>query len=177
MKIKAGSKAKDIILPSISGGVFDTSTLRGRPYMISFFRFASCPFCNMRVHQLVKRFEEFGEDFTIVAIFDSSLDNLIMHANRHHAQFPILADGKNIYYRAYGIERSLMGMLKGMFLRMPTLISGLLKGYLPLAIKGSILTMPADFLVDRQGVIRAAYYGKDEGDHMDMEEVMEFSNS
>jgi len=155
--------------------MFDTESIRQKPYMLSFFRFASCPFCNLRVHELVNRFKEFGKDFTIVAIFDSPLDNLQRHTERHLAPFPILADETNRYYKEYGIEHSFWGMLKGMILRMPTLFKGMFKGYLPIRIKGSLITMPADFLIDRDGIIQVAYYGKDEGDHLPFDKVKEFS--
>ena len=175
MKLNKGDKAIEVILPSIEGNSYDTSILKGKPYMLSFFRFASCPFCNMRVHQLVKKYHEFGEDFTIVAVFDSPIENLISHATDHNAPFPILADQNNKYYEAYSIERSFAGVLKGMILRFPTLMKGIIKGYLPLKIKGSMTTMPADFLIDRKGMIRKSYYGKDEGDHLSIDEVIKFS--
>ena len=35
--------------------------------------------------------------------------------------------------------------------------------------------MPADFLVNEHGVIQAAYYGQDEGDHLPLEKVKCFS--
>ena len=175
MKLVPGHKVENIKLPGIDNAEFNLDSISGRPYMLSFFRFASCPFCNMRVNELTRRFNEFGKGFTIVAIFDSPLDNLIRHAENHHAPFPILADEKNIYYKKYGIEHSIGGMLKGMVLRMPTLIKGMAKGYLPLIIKGSMTTMPADFLVDKNGIVKTAYYGKDEGDHLPFEEVKRFS--
>lgn len=175
MRKKSGEKANRICLPAIDGSSFDTESLNGRPFMLSFFRFASCPFCNLRVHELVSRFGEFGDNFTIVGIFDSPLDNLIKHADGHQAPFPILADESNRYYRDYGIEHSVSGMLKGMFFRMPILMKGMLKGYIPIVIKGSMTTMPADFLIDKDGIIRTAYYGKDEGDHLPFEQVKAFS--
>jgi hypothetical protein len=58
---------------------------------------------------------------------------------------------------------------------MPTLIRGMLKGYIPYPLKGSLLTMPADFLVDKDGIIQVTYYGKDEGDHLPFEQVKAFS--
>ena len=109
MRLTPGSKVLPIQLPSIDGQIFDTSSLEGKPYLLSFFRFASCPFCNMRMHKLVKRFDELGNDFTIVAIFDSPLDNLAKHTEGHKAPFPVLADEKNIFYKQYGIERSAWG--------------------------------------------------------------------
>ena len=143
--------------------------------MLSFFRFASCTFCNLRLHELVQRFAEFGDDFTVVAVFDSPLDNLVRHADGHKAPFPILADESNRYYKEYRIERSISGVLKGMLLRMPTLMKSMLMGYVPTTIKGSMITMPADFLIDRHGVIQVAHYGNHEGDHLPFEEAKSFS--
>ncbi len=177
MRIMTGSKIKHIRLPDIDGSIFDSESIKGKPIMLSFFRFASCPFCNLRVSELVRRFDEFSDDFTIIAIFDSPLDNLTRHTEAHKAPFPILADEGNKYYKEYGIEYSFIGMLKGMFFRMPTLIKGMFKGYIPLIIKGSMTTMPADFLIDREGNIKTAHYGKDEGDHLSFNEIKAFANS
>jgi len=176
MKKSPGTSVTNIILPAIDGSIFDLHSIKGKPFMLSFFRFASCPFCNLRLAELVKRYDEFGEDFTIVAIFDSPLANLIQHAEGHHAPFVILADEKNTYYQQYGIEHSIIGVIKGMFFRLPTMLKGLAKGYIPMTIKGRITTMPADILVDRDGVIQQTYYGKDEGDHLAFEQVKTFSH-
>ena len=177
MRLIPGSKLKNIQLPAIDGSLFDSENIKGKPVMLSFFRFASCPFCNLRVNELVRRFDEFGDDFTIIAVFDSPLDNLTRHTEKHKAPFPILADESNKYYKEYGIEHSFIGMLKGMIFRMPTLLKGMFKGYVPLIFKGSLITMPADFLIDREGNIKVAYYGKDEGDHLAFEQVKEFSKT
>jgi peroxiredoxin Q/BCP len=175
MRLTSGAEAINIKLPAIDGAIFDTESVKGKPLMLSFLRFASCPFCNLRVNELVRRFDEFGNDFTIIAVFDSPLDNLTQHAEGHQAPFPILADENNKYYREYGIEHSISGVFKGMFLRMPTLLKGMFKGYIPTTIKGSMTTMPADFLIDREGVIQVAHYGNDEGDHLPFDSVKEFS--
>lgn len=175
MRLKTGDKFTDIKLPAIDGTTFDSESIKGKPIMLSFFRFASCPFCNLRINELVNKFDEFGDDFTIIAIFDSPLDNLTRHTKGHKAPFPILADVSNKYYSKYNIEHSILGMLKGMIFRMPRLLIGMFKGYVPMVIKGSVTTMPADFLIDRNGVIQTAYYGKDEGDHLALDLVKEFS--
>jgi hypothetical protein len=62
-----------------------------------------------------------------------------------------------------------------MLLRMPTLMKGMSQGYVPIIIKGSLTTMPADFLIDKYGIIQVAYYGNDEGDHLPFEQVKVFS--
>ena len=173
---KPGDAVVHITLPELNGSQFDLDSLKSRPFMLSFFRFASCPFCNLRMHELVTRFDELPKDFTIVAVFDSPLDNLQHHADKHQAPFPILADADNHCYKLYGIRHSVMGVLKGMFMRMPRLLYGMfVKGYIPLTIKGSMTTMPADFLIDRNGIIQIAHYGKDEGDHLPFEQLKAFS--
>ncbi|WP_333607358.1 redoxin domain-containing protein [Arsukibacterium sp.] len=177
MKRQPGDKLTHVVLPALDGQLFDTRSLEGRPFMLSFFRFASCPFCNLRMHELVTRFNEFADDFTIVAVFDSPLDNLQRHANPHHAPFAVLADENNHFYQEYGIEYSLLGVVKGMLFRMPTMLRAMMRGYLPLRIKGRMTTMPADFLIDRSGRIIMAYYGSDEGDHLPFERVKSFSAS
>ena len=175
MRLRTGEEIKRIKLPAIDGSIFDTGMFRGKPFMLSFFRFAGCPFCNMRVHELAKRYGELGDDFKIVALFDSPLPNLVRHTKGHKAPFPILADEHNQYYKEYGIEHSIGGVVKGMIFRMPRLLKAMGKGYLPTTLKGSITTMPADFLVDKNGIIRKAHYGSDEGDHLPFEEIKAFS--
>ena len=92
MRRQPGDAAGHFRLAALDGSMFHLSSLAGKPYLLSFFRFASCPFCNLRMHELVKRFDELGGDFTVVAVFDSPLDNLREHAERHHTPFPVLAD-------------------------------------------------------------------------------------
>jgi len=170
-----GDKASPITLFAIDGSTFSLEAMRGQRYMLSFFRFAACPFCNLRMHQLVSHYSQLGENFSIVAIFHSPLDNLQRYVSGHDALFPVLADEEARYYREYAIERSISGVLKGMVTRMPTLIKAMTKGYLPTRIKGDMTIMPADFLVDERGIIRTAYYGKDEGDHLPFDQVKAFA--
>jgi hypothetical protein len=67
-------------------------------------------------------------------------------------------------------------VIKGSIFRFPTLLKAMLRGYLPVRIKGKWTTMPADFLVDQAGIIKQAYYGNDEGDHLLFDEVKNFSH-
>jgi peroxiredoxin len=60
MRRNPGEKTGNIILPAIDGGMFELNELKGKRFMLSFLRFASCPFCNLRVHELATRFNEFG---------------------------------------------------------------------------------------------------------------------
>lgn len=176
MRKSVGQTIHDLRLPSIDGTQFQLDQFQGKRFMLSFFRFAACPFCNLRIHELVSHYDELGNNFGIVAIFDSPLVNLQRYAERHHAPLPILADEHNSYYREYGIERSLAGTLKGPALHMPSVLyATVVKGYWPTHFGGKLTTMPADFLIDEGRVIRTAYYGKDEGDHLSFKQVKAFA--
>lgn len=176
MRRTPGTKVGNIRLPAFDGTPFELDSLRGRRLLLAFFRFASCPFCNLRLHELVTHYHEFGDRFAVVAIFESSPENLRRFATRHAAPFPVLADERGACYREYGIERSLAGVVRGVLGRLPSLLYALfVKGYLPLRIRGHLTTMPADFLVDEQGLIRTAHYGRDEGDHLPLAAVRAFA--
>ncbi len=49
MRLAPGEKIKSIMLPAIDDTTFETESIKGKPFMLSFLRFASCPFCNLRV--------------------------------------------------------------------------------------------------------------------------------
>ena len=104
MTLKIGEPISNIKLPNINGEMFELSSLKGKRVLISFHRFATCPFCNLHVHQLVKNFSLFNSKFTVAAIFDSSLEHLQQHATDHKAPFAILADTNKSYYQQFNID-------------------------------------------------------------------------
>ena len=76
MRLKQGDKISSLNLPSIEGKNFTMQELQGKKALITFYRFASCPFCNLRINEMVRRYDELGDNFKMVAIFDSPLENL-----------------------------------------------------------------------------------------------------
>lgn len=54
------------------------------------------------------------------------------------------------------------------------MIKGLLKGFIPFPMKGSMLTLPVDILVERNEKVQTAYYANDEGDHLVTETILKF---
>lgn len=175
MKIIIGQQAPDFNLTDINGDEFNLSELKGKRYLLTFYRFASCPFCNLRLHKIINEYEKLGDNFEVIAVFDSSLENLQSYATRHHAPFPVLADVNNNIHRLYHVEHSLSGVVKGIIFRFPSLMMSMFKGYIPWRIKGDITGMPADFLIDEKGIVQVAYYGKDEGAHIPIHQVKQFA--
>jgi len=177
MSYQVGDKITELTLPNIAGEQFSLDQVKGKRYMLSFMRFAACPFCQLRIHQLILNWKNFDDNFTVIAVFDSPLDNLQKQSKAQKAPFTILADERAIYYHKFAIKQSVSGMFKAMFFRMPTLFTAMfVKGYFPSSIKGKMTTLPADFLVDEQGIIDSIYYGKDSGDHLSIDSIKVFAS-
>jgi len=177
MSYQVGDKITELTLPNIAGEQFTLEQVKGKRYMLSFMRFAACPFCQLRIHQLISNWQGFDDNFTVIAVFDSPLDNLQKQSNAQKAPFAILADEQAVYYHKFAIKQSVSGIFKAMLFRMPTLLYAMfVKRVFPLSIKGKVTTLPADFLVDEQGVIDSIYYGKDSGDHLSIDSVKAFAS-
>ena len=120
MKLKKGDILNDLSLPSTDGKIFNINEHKGKKIFLTFYRFAACPFCNLRINKIIKKYDQFGNNFLMVAVFDSSLENLIKHSKKHNAPFPILADDSYKYYKKYGIERSFLKFLRAVIFRLPS---------------------------------------------------------
>ena len=178
MRLKQGDKISSLNLPSIEGKNFTMQELQGKKALITFYRFASCPFCNLRINEMVRRYDELGDNFKMVAIFDSPLENLKKYTNKHDAPFWILADEQNTYFNKYSVEKSFFKFLKGTTIRFHRLLFAMTKGYIPSMIpKGSFSTVPVDILISKDGVVERAYYAKDTSDHLSFDTVKEFSKN
>ena len=73
MKINKGDKIEEIELPDPDGNTFKLSSIKGKKVLLTFYRHASCAVCNLRINEFVKKYEEFGKNFTMVGIFHAQL--------------------------------------------------------------------------------------------------------
>ena len=107
MKIKKGDKLEEITLPRHDGNQFNLSDTKGKKVLLTFYRVAGCTFCNLRLLEFNKRFNEFGPNFTHVGIFHSNVNLLKSNMKKHGPiPFTVLADEEFKYFQKYSIERS-----------------------------------------------------------------------
>lgn len=166
MSIKVGDIAPEFSEESVSGKNVELE--KGQVTLLTFFRFASCPFCNLRLREL-QQFSNTHSNIEVVGIFGSPKGEVEKSISIHNLTFPLISDTHGNLYREYGIKKSFLGMIKGMVTRFPTLMKAIfIDHFIPLRTHGHLLTMPAEFLVDNNGVVKVAHYGSDEGDHIDL---------
>ena len=84
----------------------DLSTHKGKRVILTFFRFDSCPFCNLRIRRLVKRWNEFPEDTVMIGVFDAALPALQKRMKKHNVPFTLVADETYQTFQDNGVRKS-----------------------------------------------------------------------
>ena len=177
MKIKIGDKLDNITLPSLDNKTFELKSTNGKKRLLSFYRFAACPMCNLRINELKTNYDSFGSNFIHVAIFNSGIDNLKRFTKKHDAPFPILADEKFEYFAKYSVERSLLRFLWSQLIRINRQVKAMIMGYIPWTFKGYVTTLPVDVLLDENGVVQDVKYAKDLSDHIPIKKIKQFASN
>jgi peroxiredoxin Q/BCP len=145
--------------------------------ILTFFRFDSCPFCNLRIHRQVKRWNEFPEDTVMVGFFDASIEALPKRMKKHKVPFHFVADETYEHFLNNGVCKSLWRVMLAPLRRPLTFLETLVRGYVPLTLSPSNLsTLPVDILIDESGTIVEAHSCKDTVDHMPIDKMIAFAN-
>lgn len=175
MKVELGQKAPNFEVTDIYGEKYSMESLRGKKVLLSFFRDATCPFCNLRVHELTKKYPELKEKgLVMLAFFNSPRDRIIRFVGKKSRPFPMIADSEKRIYDLFFVKTSVTGFLRGMFFRIPSMIKAMLLGYPP-RIVHDIAQMPADFLIGPDSTIKGFYYSKDPADHIPLSVLETFA--
>ena len=116
MRIQAGQPAKKFEVEDIFGNKISLNDFKDKKLLLAFFRYASCPLCNLRVHQLIKHYPTFeNKGLHLLAFFQSPVESIRKYVGKQDAPFSIIADPNHDVYRQYGVEKSWTGFLKGSF--------------------------------------------------------------
>ncbi|MDI9319193.1 MAG: redoxin domain-containing protein [Phycisphaerales bacterium] len=169
--IYIGQFAPDFKIKDINGVEQSIERYKGKKILLSFYRYASCPICNFRFHELEAErafFEQKGVVF--LAVYESSADN-VKDLNDTNQYYQILIPNPNgALYELYAVEISKGKVLKGM-------TNGAIrkanegKKLFAKKIKkdGNSNRIAADFLIDENGNVIYPYYGRYLGDRMPIE--------
>lgn len=171
-QMKSGDKAPLFLVEDIKGNRVDIQNYKGKRILLCFFRDASCPFCNLRVQQLIKSNAKFeNQNIQILAFFASSTETINKFAGKQNAPFPLIADPDLKVYQMYKVGKSFRAKLKTMF-RIKK-VAGVMKSeFFNLNSFRTENIVPAEFLISEKHVIERAYYGKDFTDHISLDEII-----
>jgi len=178
MKIQAGAKAIDFTTSDIYGKQIKLSDYKGKKIILSFMRNVACPFCNLRVHQLIgNRMKLEKSGVQMILFFESAPDKLLKSAfHQGISPYPLIGDPEKKIYNKYGIENSALKMMKTFFQADIKAASKFAKTIdTPKDKESSNTLIPADFFIDENFKIVKAHYGKNLEDHVDFEQLKAFA--
>lgn len=176
MRLNNQETAPSFTLTDLNHQDFDLNHQRDKPLLLAFFRYASCPLCNLRVYELIQNYESLSQTLDIVAVFQSDQEKIKQYVGTQNVPFRILPDPEKKLYRLYGVENSWLGFGKA-WLNLARVFNAVFRHkFYPGSMEGEIHRIPADFLIDTNNVIINAYYGKDIGDHLALTEIRKALN-
>lgn len=175
MRLLIGQIAPDFVTRDLAGRTVSLQAYRGAYVLLSFYRFAVCPVCNVRMRQLALRAEAYQRrGLYFIACVESSEANAHFYLDGLNYPFPLVPALGSGLYRTYGLESSVLGIAKGMLTRqgMYREASRLhLGGWDVRRFDGAFGRLPADFLIGPDGRVLLAYYGRDHGDFLRLEQL------
>jgi peroxiredoxin len=156
--LAVGDTAPDFTLPDALGRTVTLSDLLAQgPTVLTFYRGEWCPFCNLQLLSLqesLPRFRELGA--TLVAVSPQAPDHALSLSEKYDLAYPVLSDVDQAVIGAYRVQFALTGDLEDLqvnvFQNDPATHN---------ADHSRSLPVPATFVIDRGGVIRAAFVSAD----------------
>ncbi len=177
MRLQIGDKAPNFSLKSYDGTEIELSRLEGSKVMVSFFRGAACPFCNMRVRELISSYKEFQKNnLKAICFFNATKEEIALNAGNQNPPFNFVPDLNGSVYQLYRVESSQKGMFRVMAKPLK-MMKMMMSGFFNTKSLNDEPIIPADFLIDEQGLICEAYYGKHFGDHISKDKIIKWIKS
>lgn len=168
MKLKAGDLFPTKVLRAVSGKELHVPD-SGLLTHLQFRRFVGCPICNTHIGEMMKRAEEIKSAGIHEVIFFHSREEE-MRPLQQGMPFDLVADAEKVYYKEFGVESSLAYILNPK--AVVAGVRGMLRGNLSLRMTGGPLGLPADFLIEPNGHVRAAKYGRHAYDQWLVDELL-----
>jgi len=167
--LKVGSRAPDFSLPDAFGNATRLSDLLARgPVILTFYRGAWCPFCNLQLHALnesLPQFRRYGAQ--LVAVTPQTPDRSAGQIKKDAYPFPILSDLDDAVMKAYNLYFEVPEALRNLYMKEFSLDITDYNG------KGRYgLPVPGTFVIDRQGIIRAAFADTDYTKRMEPADIV-----
>ena len=168
--LEGGERAPEFTLPNAFGEPVRLGEyLRQGPVILTFYRGAWCPYCNLELHALKESLPAFRKHGAhVLAVSPQEPGHSLKQVKEEGFPFEVLSDLDNEVMRAYDL-----------FFRVP---EGMVEVYqrnygLDLADYNGdgryVLPVPGTFVIDQEGVVRAAFARVDYKQRMEPAAILE----
>ncbi|MDT8375527.1 MAG: peroxiredoxin-like family protein [Mariprofundaceae bacterium] len=167
--VQAGQSAPDFDLPELGGNRVSLSEeVKNGPVVISFYRGAWCPYCNLEMQALQRALPEIeAAGGKLIAIAPELPEHAGQIRDKGNLTFPLLNDRDNSVARECGLVFTLPASLRPVY-------EGF--GIDLVSSQGNDrfeLPIPATYIVDRDGVVAHAFVDVDYTKRMEPSEIIE----
>lgn len=168
-QLYAGQFAPSFSVKDVDGKFHSIEQYKGQKILLSFYRNAGCPVSNYLFHELEQQKDYFsGKNVVLLSVYESAPENVKAFRDTNQYYQILLPNPGGSLYDLYGVEISRAKMTKG------TLHGAMQKskegkkmfGTQKIKQDGQPNRIAADFIIDENGNVIAAYYGKYLGDKM-----------
>ena len=150
---------------------------------LQFRRFAGCPICNVHLQSVIKRHDEItAAGVREVVMFHSTPEELAAYTD--DMPFDLVADPARTLYRQFGVETAVRAVAD------PRAMAPVLRGMLHREVAGRLrlsagmhrangghLGLPADVLLDTDGTVIGAKYGRHAADQWSVDELLQIAGA
>ncbi|QKW07981.1 AhpC/TSA family protein [Streptomyces sp. NA04227] len=155
--LSVGAAAPRFTLPTASGrtAALDDLLAEG-PVVLTFYRGAWCPYCNLALRALQRHLDAFtARGARLVAISPQIPDESLALSERESLGFDVLSDIGSEVAERFGIAFDLSADLGALYDRLGFDLQRVNDGH------ARTLPLPATYVIDREGVIRWAFVETD----------------
>ena len=172
--IKVGDSSPVSTFYTVKDSSINLQQVGNKKVLITFFRYAGCPICNYRVHELTEAYDSLSEaGFIIVGIFESSTDIMKKYVNEYKVPFHVVSNADGSLYNEFSVPVSLTKTAKySSKKRVRYFHKQGMKYYDGSVYKrdGKLLRSTADFVLEN-GAFTLVNYNKAIGDHVPLSEL------
>ena len=87
--------ASDFSGQTWKGEPINLSQYKGKKIWLAFFRYSSCPLCNLRISEMITNYEKWQQkNLEILAVFQSGPDNIKRYVGKQEPPYPIPGNKK-----------------------------------------------------------------------------------
>lgn len=172
-KLHEGEMAPSFTTQDVNGDTVRLSGLKGKKVLLNFYRSVGCPVCNLYFHELQEYADTLKlKNVIVVSIYESSAKAMKKYLAEENFYSLMIPDSTEQLYLQYNVQRSWWKMFKANFTGVYGKIRRGYKLYKErLKYDAHLNRISADFLIDENGKIIFAYYGKYFGDHIKLDEL------
>src|SRR5262245_42974112 len=85
MRLQPGDKAVPFSAETIEGKAISLELFAGKPLLLMFYRYASCPMCNLRLRDFAQHYSSLHEHgLEVIAFFHSTAQNIRRNAGKQN---------------------------------------------------------------------------------------------